>query len=73
MNCSAAASTRGWRAVEPTAVTLPERFALEEEESDDALESVVVLEPLPPQPTRPRPSVEARVAPARTKLRRDML
>ena len=73
MYCSAAASTRGWSAVEPTAVMLPETSLLElEDESDlDALESVSEL---PPQAARSRPRVAARDAPEMvTNLRRDML
>ena len=70
MNCSAAASTRGWRAVDPTAVMEPERLAAE------ALEELVeVVEPLVPevveQAARPRPTNVA--APASEKnWRRDM-
>jgi len=67
MNCSAAASTRGWRAVDPTAVMEPERLA------DEVPEELV--EPLAPevdeQAARPRPTNVA--APASEKnWRRDM-
>ena len=53
MNCSDAASTSGWSAVEPTAVMLPDRFFVSLE-----LESVVDVLP-PPQAARPRPASAA--------------
>ena len=67
MNCSAAASTRGWRAVDPTAVMEPERLAAEV--------PVELVEPLvlevDEQAARPRPTNVA--APASEKnWRRDM-
>ena len=71
MYCSAAASTRGWSAVEPTAVMLPETSLLEDEPDLDASEPESEL---PPQAARPRPMVAARDAPEMvTNLRREML
>jgi hypothetical protein len=70
MNCSAAASTRGWRAVDPTAVMEPERLAAEVAE-----ELVEVVEPLVPeadeQAARPRPAIVATPA-SEKNWRRDM-
>ena len=53
MNCSAAASTSGCRAVEPTAVTEPETL-LAAESVEAASEPVLVLLVEEPQPARPR-------------------